>query len=135
MEKDHVSELWCSRCGAVVLRWRAALVGASMTAILCMALSSTASATYNSNIGGTPIYVIAYEGGTVLFILDTQPTSNGSCNAGYFEIDLANNTDAVLGRMYARLLVAYTQQQPIQIGYDNSGSCGSSGYIHTYRVG
>jgi hypothetical protein len=114
---------------------RATYLSTLLAAVLCVGVMSTASATYNSNIGGTPISVIAYEGGTVLFVLDNQPTSNGACNAGYFEIDLANNTDAVLNRMYARLLVAYTQQQPVQIGYDNSGACGSSGYIHTYRVG
>jgi hypothetical protein len=98
-----------------------------MAAVFGVAVMSTASASYNSNIGGTPTSVIPYEGGMVLFILDSQRTSNGACNAGYFEIDLANNTDAVLARMYARLLVAYTQQQPVQIGYDYSGACGSSG--------
>jgi hypothetical protein len=123
---------WMSKS---VLQRPLTFVGALIAALLSVGVMSTASATYNSNMGGTPTSVIAYEGGTVLFILDTQPTSNGACNAGYFEIDLANNTDAVLARMYARLLVAYVQQQPVQIGYDNSGACGSSGYIHVYRVG
>jgi hypothetical protein len=91
---------------------RAAYLSTLLAAVLSVGVMSIA----------TPIFVIAYEGGTVLFVLDNQPTSNGACNAGYFEIDPANSSDAVVARMYARLLVAYTQQQPVQIGYDNSGA-------------
>jgi hypothetical protein len=114
---------------------RGARMAALMAAVLGIAVMSTASATYNANIAGIPTEVVAYEGGVVLFVLNTQPTSNGSCNAALFEIDPANNTDAVLARMYARLLLASAQQEAITIGYDNAGSCGSSGYIHVYRVG
>jgi hypothetical protein len=118
-----------------ILQRRGAFLSALMTTLLSIVVMSSASATYNSNIGGMPTSVISYEAGTVLFILDSQPTSNGACNAGYFEIDPANSSDAVVARMYARLLVAYTQQQGVQIGYDNTGACGALGYIHVYRVG
>jgi hypothetical protein len=118
-----------------MLQRRVTYVGTLMAAVLSVGVMSTAGATYNSNIVGTPTSVIAYEGGNILFTLDTQPTSNGVCDAGYFEIDLANNTDAVLDRMYKRLLIAYTQKQPVQIGYDNSDTCGSFHHIHVYRVG
>jgi hypothetical protein len=114
---------------------RVTYTGALMATVLGAGVISTASATYNANIVGTPTSVIAYENGSVLFILDAQPTSNGACDSGYFEIDPANSTDAVLDRMYKRLLVAYTQRQSVQIGYDNSGACGSLHYIHVYRVG
>jgi hypothetical protein len=114
---------------------RGTRVSALIAAAFSITVMSTAGATYNSNIGGMPTSVISYEAGTVLFILDSQPTSNGACNAGYFEIDPANSSDAVVARMYARLLVAYTQQQGVQIGYDNTGACGALGYIHVYRVG
>jgi len=110
-------------------------IGISMVLILSVGVILTAKATYNSNIVGTPTSVITYEGGMVLFILDTQPTSNGPCIPGYFEIDPANNSDAALDRMYQRLLVAYSHGQPVEIGYDNSGACGSLDYIHVYRVG
>jgi hypothetical protein len=115
------------------LRWLPKVC--ALAAIAAGAVMSPAGATYNSNMTGVPISVMTYEGGLVLFILANQPSSNGSCNASYFEIDPANNSDAVLGRMYARLLVAYTQQSAVNIGYDNTGACGTNGYIHVYRVG
>jgi hypothetical protein len=103
--------------------------------VLGLSIVATAGAAYNTNITGTLTYLSAYEGGVVMFELNNQPASNGSCNPTQFEIDPANNTDAVLGRMYARLLLAYSTQQPVNVGYDNSGSCGTKGYIHVYEVG
>ena len=109
-------------------------IGALLTGFLGLGVTTIASATYNSNIVGRVTDLIAYENGSVLFVLDTQPTSNGVCDARYFEIDPTDSSDAVLDRMYKRLLVAYTSG-PIQIGYDNSGDCGVLHYIHVYRVG
>jgi hypothetical protein len=96
------------------------------------AVSSPAGANYNANLVGVPTVVATYEGGVIYFQLANQPSSNGSCSAVFFEIDPASNTD---GHMYARLLVAYTQQTPVNVGYDNTGACGVNGYIHVYRVG
>jgi hypothetical protein len=48
-----------------VLQRRSAHVSALLAVVLSVGVMSTASATYNSNIGGTPTFVIAYEGGTV----------------------------------------------------------------------
>jgi hypothetical protein len=73
-----------------------------------------------------------------MFSLDTQPTSNGSCAAAFFELDPAstpNDPAAAFNRMYARLLEAYTLGQPVNIGYDNAGNCSVLGYITTYRIG
>jgi len=100
-----------------------------------LSIMSTAGAGYNANLTGTVTYLSQYEGGIFMFELSNQPASNGSCNATQFEIDPANNTDAVMARMYARLVAAYYTQQPISIGYDNAGSCGTNGYIHVYVVG
>jgi hypothetical protein len=100
-----------------------------------LSIMSTAGAGYNANLTGTVTYLSQYEGGIFMFELGNQPASNGICNATQFEIDPANNTDAVMARMYARLVAAYYTQQPIGIGYDNSGSCGTNGYIHVYVVG
>jgi hypothetical protein len=107
---------------------------ALIVAVLGLSIMSPAGATYNTNLTGTLTYLSAYEGGIVMFELNNQPASNGSCNHTQFEIDPANNTDAVLGRMYARLLLAYSTQQPVNVGYDNAG-CGTNGYIHAYEVG
>lgn len=110
--------------------WTALIVAAFGLSIM-----STAGASYNANLTGTVTYLSQYEGGIFLFELSNQPTSNGICNASQFEVDPANNTDAVMARMYARLVAAYYTQQPIGIGYDNAGSCGTNGYIHVYVVG
>jgi len=100
----------------------------------CLFLS-TANATYNSNIVGVLKSVATYEGGLVLFVLSTQPTSNGTCNASAFVLDPTANTDAQAARLFARLLSAYAAQEAVNIGYDNVGSCGPGNYIHVYSVG
>jgi hypothetical protein len=108
----------------------------ALIGVLCgLSIMSTAGAAYNANLTGTVTYLSTYEGGVVLFELSSQPASNGSCTHTQFEIDPANNTDAALGRMYARLLLAYSTQQPLNVGFDNAGSCGTDGYIHVYEVG
>ena len=43
--------------------------------------------------------------------------------------------DAAYSRMYARLAQAYATGESVNIGYDNAGNCGGSGYIRVYRVG
>ncbi len=106
-----------------------------IVAALGLSIMSTASANYNTNLTGAVTFLSTYEGGIVLFELSNQPSSNGTCNATQFEIDPANNTDAALARMYARLLLAYSMQQPVNVGYDNVGSCGTDGYIHVYEIG
>jgi hypothetical protein len=108
---------------------------ALIVALFGFSIMPTADAYYNTNLTGTVTYLSQYEGGIFMFELSNQPASNGSCTATQFEIDPANNTDAVLARMYARLVAAYYTQQPITIGYDNAGSCGTNGYIHVYVVG
>lgn len=113
------------------MRLRRATYLSLMVAALSMGVILTAKATYNSNITGNVTSIITYEGGVVLFILDTQPTSNGACDPRYFEIDPANNSDAALNRMYQRLL----HGGPMEVGYDNTGACGTLNYIHVYRVG
>ena len=92
-----------------------------------------ARAAYNANMTGTPIDVLTYEGGLILFRLDNQPATHPGCNANYFAIDVALG-DASVSRLYARLLVAYSQQQAVNVGYDNAAAC-VSGYIHVYLVG
>jgi hypothetical protein len=98
-----------------------------------LGVGKLAEAAYNANMTGTPIDVMTYEGGMVLFHLDNQPTTHSSCNRAYFAID-ATQADASVSRLYARLLVAFAQQQPFNIGFDNASTC-IGGYVHVYRVG
>jgi len=96
-----------------------------------------ARAAYNANIDGTVTSVITYTSGELLFIISNQPTSDGSCAATYFEIDSSDTvSDAVLGRMVARLLEAHALGETVDIGYDSSGTvCSADGYIPAYRIG
>jgi hypothetical protein len=101
-------------------------------AIACM----PAHATYNANLSGNVVDVMTYTNGELLFILSNQPTSNGSCNAAYFELDESATTDsAAFNRMYARLLEAYATGTPVNVGYDDAGNCASGGAIQVYRIG
>jgi hypothetical protein len=93
-------------------------------------------AAYNANIVGNVTQILTYNTGLVMFSLDNQPTSNGSCTASLFELDLGNTSgDAALDRMYARLLEAQALGQPVNIGFDNAANCGAAGYIAVYRIG
>lgn len=106
---------------------------------LCTALvglwlpSGAVKATYNANLTGVPVHVSTYDNGSILIKLDNQLTSHPMCDAGFFSID--KTLDPVLiNRMLARALAAHAAQQPLLIGYDNTGSC-VNGYVRVHRVG
>jgi hypothetical protein len=110
--------------------------------ILAISLApKSATATYNANITGTVTWVSTYTSGAMLLILSDQPSSNGTCNPAFFELDPPTVAgadvvnDAAFNRMYARALTSYTTGNSVNIGYDNSGTCGVSGYIRIYRIG
>ena len=116
----------------------------SAAAALVALVSMPSHAAYNANLSGNVTQILTYNSGIVMFSLDTQPTSNGSCAAAFFELDPASTPNdpaaavgyaAAFNRMYARLLEAYTLGQPVNIGYDNAGNCSVLGYITTYRIG
>lgn len=108
-----------------------------MASVIALLVSMPAAyATYNANLSGTVNAVLTYTSGTLLFSLSNQPTSNGSCNSTYFEVDLANvASEAALDRLYARIAQAYAVGEQVNIGFDNSANCGASGYIQVYRIG
>ena len=123
-------------------RFAARLVKAAMTpAVGTLLLISSAHATYNTNTQGTVTNLMTYTSGALLFILNNQPASNGSCNAAYFELDMPGSNsgdpinDAAFNRMYARLLAAYSLGESVNVGYDDAGNCGGNGYIRVYRIG
>ena len=61
-----------------------ALILASLT------YAATVQAAYNSNLAGVVTSIATYPNGLLLFSLGNQPTSNGSCNATNFELDVSN---------------------------------------------
>jgi hypothetical protein len=120
--------------------WRARTVRAC--AILSgLLLFSQAHAAYNYNMQGTVESLHTYTAGLVLIILSNQPTANGGCNASYFELDPPGVTgadtvnDAAFNRMYARVAQAYATGEQVNIGFDNTGTCGAWGYIRVYEIG
>jgi hypothetical protein len=102
-------------------------------------------AAYNANLTGFVTQILTYPSGVILFALNNQPTSNGSCNPQFFELDAPvpppppavpnPGADAILNRMYARLLQAYTLGQAVNVGYDDAGNCAPAGNITVYRIG
>jgi hypothetical protein len=78
--------------------------------------ASPAHATYNTNLVGLVTAFMTYPAGYVLFILNNQPTSNGSCNATYFELDVSDAADEnAFNRVYARLAMAYASGEQVNI--------------------
>lgn len=102
-----------------------------------LAISAVAHAGYNANITGTVTAIMTYRSGQLLFVLNDQPSSDGSCIPTYFELlptDAANQ--AAFNAMYARLVEAYALGEQVNIGYDDPGtSCSPYGYIPVYRIG
>ncbi|KPZ73122.1 hypothetical protein J8L86_12550 [Shewanella sp. MMG014] len=88
---------------------------------------------YNDNMNGIVSEILTYPSGRILFKLHNQPSSHPSCKSGFFAI-ATDVSDKGREIMYSRLLIAYTTKQPVNIGFDNLGDCGS-GYIRVHRVG
>ena len=105
-------------------------------AVLLLVTTGVAHATYNANLSGTVTSVVTYTNGWFLFTLNDQPASNGSCNATYFEMDESSAAnDTFFNMLYARLAQAYAMGEQVNVGFDNSGNCGTDGYIRVYRIG
>ena len=102
--------------------------------LLTLSLAPLGSqAYYNANISGVVTQVLTYpESGHILFVLNNQP-SHPTCNSSYFAFGDVG-TEAVVNRVYARLLLAHATGEPVNIGFDNAGDC-ASGYIRAHRVG
>lgn len=101
-----------------------------------LAFSTMSFAEYNNNIIGVVSQVLTYPTGLVLVKLENQPSNHPSCNAAFFALD-PNVDEAAIDRMYARILISYTTQKSINIGYDDGRAevdCVNS-YIHLYRAG
>ncbi|MEC4729051.1 hypothetical protein HWQ46_26415 [Shewanella sp. D64] len=103
--------------------------------ILALLLGSTnmSYAGYNANMVGEVTAVMTYSSSLILFRLHNQPSSHPSCNKSYFAI-ATDVSDIATNRMLSRLLIAHTTKAPVNIGFDNAGSCGN-GYIRVHRVG
>jgi hypothetical protein len=93
-----------------------------------------ASAEYNANIQGTLRDVLVYtDMDHILFRFVNQPTSHPACSPNYFAIDASVPAER-RAALYARLMTAYSLNEVVNIGYDDSGNC-ANGYIRVHRVG
>lgn len=103
-------------------------------AAFLIACSPPVYAGYNANIQGVVTKVLTYTGdGRIFLRLSNQPSSHPQCSTDYFSID-ASVSDSVRSQLLARLLVAYSTGEVVNIGYDSQGDC-SHGRIRVYRVG
>jgi|JRYD01.1.fsa_nt_gb hypothetical protein len=103
-------------------------------ALLASAIWSSAGAEYNANLSGVVSSVVTYtDSDRIYFRLQNQPSSNGECNATYFAI--ADGTPQNRrNQAFAQLLASKLANEPVNIGYDNTGDC-VHGFIRVYRVG
>jgi hypothetical protein len=93
-----------------------------------------AGAVYNANMSGVLATVATYADGDFIYItLQNQPTTHPSCNPAFFVIPETVPADRRKA-MLARLMVAWTTGEAVNIGYDSTGSC-AGGYIQVHRVG
>ena len=105
----------------------------TLAALVVLVVPIAANAVYNDNITGIISHVRVYDTGLVLVRLQNQPTSHPACQPGYFAMDTALDPD-IRAMMLSRALVARASGQPINIGYDNAGSC-AQGYIRLHQIG
>lgn len=91
--------------------------------------SARSDATYNANISGVVSHVLTYDGPDILFRLNPMPA--GLCSE-YFVIPGDVPTEA-RQQLLARLLLAYSSREPVNIGYDNVACHGGRYRVH--RVG
>lgn len=103
-------------------------------ALAILADPQCALATYDSNLSGIADSVYTYPSGILLIHLTTQPSSHPACNPIYFAVDPSSIDANAMNRMFARLMISYTMQEAITIGYDSQGDC-VDGYIHVWRIG
>ena len=102
--------------------------------ITSLLFCSQVLADYNANIISKVTEVITYTHSTqIYFRLDNQPYSHPICKTDYFAID-ASTPDNIRQQVLARLLTAYANGSPVNIGFDKEGDC-SHGRIKVYRVG
>jgi hypothetical protein len=84
--------------------------------LIVLLYSSTSHATYNTNLIGTVAAIMTYASGGLLFALSNQPSSNGTCNAQFFELDPPEGN--------AKIIYRHTFREP---GFDRRGYCHLSG--------
>lgn len=101
----------------------------SMLAFAALIGSVRGDAAYNNNIVGVVDHVLTYDSPTILFRLRAMPT--GPCS-DYFIIPAEVSTEA-RQQLLARLLLAHSSREPVNIGYDNVTCIG--GYFRVHRVG
>ncbi len=103
-------------------------------ALTVLLVFKPAMAAYDANMTGKIATLAVYTEGDYIYVrLENQPTTHNGCNPSYFVIP---NTIPVARQkvLLARLTLAYSTQETINIGYAANGDC-AHGYIQLYRAG
>ena len=95
--------------------------------------SFSTNAEFNDNIKGKITEVITYTDGDYIYFRMENPPSHPTCNNTYFVIEETVPYER-RQMLLSRLLVAFTTQQEVNIGFDNAGNCVHS-YVRVHRVG
>jgi hypothetical protein len=114
--------------------WRVAKFAAFLGAVLAGA--SPALAVYNANIDVVVSNVLTYDTPQILFQANPMPPQPAGCTGGfayYFVIDAALPAD-IRAQLLSRLLIARTNKETVNIGYDSQGNCINGG-IRVHRIG
>ena len=102
--------------------------------LVALLFCAPSNAGYDANISGVVTSVLTYTyDGRIFIRLENQPQSHPQCMTDFFSVD-ASVPDSARSQLLARLLVAYTNGEPVNIGYDSQGDC-SHGRIRVYRIG
>ena len=105
----------------------------SVFCAFALLISAQAYAVYDSNRTGVVTHVVTYPSGAIFLTLENQPQTHPLCQTDYFVID-SSVPESARSQMLARLLVAYSQEAVVTIGYDGQGDC-AHGRIRVHRVG
>ncbi|WP_158703072.1 hypothetical protein [Allosphingosinicella vermicomposti] len=108
------------------------ILAAAMMALLPH--SGLVAQTYNGNAVVKITGVFTYTTSNyVLFTVEEKPAGI-ACEKAYFGLPL-NMTDAARQIVVARLLLAYSLKEPVNIGFDATGPCIADEFIWVARVG
>lgn len=110
------------------------VIGYYFLTIACLFISISARAGNDSNYAGEVEGFYVYtDGDYIYFRLKNQPQTHPGCNPKYFVVseDVPQERRRAL---LARLSIAYSLKEPVNIGYDGQGNC-VHGYIRVHRIG
>ena len=91
------------------------------------------SAEYNDNKIRKITAVLTYTDSDSIYIQLENPPAHSTCDNQFFVIPDSLPTER-RQILLSRILLAYSTQEAVNIGFDNAGNCVSS-YVRIHRVG